>query len=108
MKLKFKIQEYQTAAVQAVLDCFKGQPKISIDPGNHNKDAQGQAEMEFDKSGFRNADLRLSELQILKNIQLVQRNQNLKQSSKVVKSKISSINLDIEMETDTLYIYAPC
>lgn len=25
MKLKFKTQDYQTAAVQAVVDCFKGQ-----------------------------------------------------------------------------------
>ncbi len=41
MKLKFKAQSYQTAAVQAVVDCFKGQPPASseaisyrIDPGN--------------------------------------------------------------------------
>lgn len=27
MKLKFKTQAYQTAAVQAVVDCFKGQPR---------------------------------------------------------------------------------
>jgi type III restriction enzyme len=40
MKLKFKIQPYQTAAMQAVVDCFKGQPPASseavsyrIDPG---------------------------------------------------------------------------
>ena len=40
MKLKFKTQAYQTAAVQAVVDCFKGQPPASaeaisyrIDPG---------------------------------------------------------------------------
>lgn len=29
MKLKFKIQEYQTRAVEAVVDCFKGQPEIT-------------------------------------------------------------------------------
>lgn len=29
MKLKFKTQTYQTAAVQAVVDCFKGQPSAS-------------------------------------------------------------------------------
>ena len=46
MKLKFKTQAYQTAAVQAVVDCFKGQPPSSseaisyrIDPG---KQAKGQ------------------------------------------------------------------
>ena len=38
MKLKFKVQPYQTAAVDAVVDCFAGQPFSSgptyrIDPG---------------------------------------------------------------------------
>jgi len=38
MKLKFKTQAYQTAAVQAVVDCFSGQPNQSgvryrMDPG---------------------------------------------------------------------------
>jgi type III restriction enzyme len=28
MKLKFKTQAYQTAAVQAVVDCFRGSPGI--------------------------------------------------------------------------------
>jgi type III restriction enzyme len=44
MKLKFKTQAYQTAAVQAVVDCFKGQPPASaeaisyrIDPGKPRK-----------------------------------------------------------------------
>lgn len=31
MKLKFKTQAYQTAAVQAVVDCFKGQPSASAE-----------------------------------------------------------------------------
>jgi len=38
MKLKFKQQAFQTDSVQAVVDCFQGQPKASgfkyaIDPG---------------------------------------------------------------------------
>ena len=39
MKLKFKTQAYQTAAVQAVVDCFKGQEpqhggiRYLLDPG---------------------------------------------------------------------------
>ena len=38
MKLKFKKQAYQAKAVQAVVDCFKGQRKqtpnkYAIDPG---------------------------------------------------------------------------
>lgn len=31
MKLKFKTQAYQTAAVQAVVDCFKGQPSATTE-----------------------------------------------------------------------------
>ena len=40
MKLKFKVQPYQTAAVEAVADCFQGQPmadpaamRYRVDPG---------------------------------------------------------------------------
>ena len=38
MKLKFKVQAYQTSAVEAVVDCFTGQPRSDgisyrIDPG---------------------------------------------------------------------------
>lgn len=46
MKLKFKKQVYQTRAVKAVVDCFKGQPNIAgikcrIDPGVKQTDADG-------------------------------------------------------------------
>ena len=59
MKLKFKVQPYQTNAVNDVVDCFAGQPMSSglsyrIDPG---RKAQVSA---FDE-GFKNADLKLSE-----------------------------------------------
>ena len=42
MKLKFKIQPYQTAAVESVVDCFAGQPRLSgmsyrMDPGTNPK-----------------------------------------------------------------------
>lgn len=79
MKLKFKVQPYQTNAVEAVVDCFAGQPKVDglsyrMDPG---RQAQASA---FDE-GFKNADLALTEQQILDNIQAVQRRQNLPLSS---------------------------
>ena len=107
MKLKFKIQAYQTAAVQAVVDCFRGQQPASlaathyqIDPG---KTGPGQmlGSTVDDGAGFRNADLTLSEAALLDNIQQVQRSQNLPVSSERVKTKVSAINLDIEMETGT-------
>jgi type III restriction enzyme len=104
MKLKFKTQAYQSAAVQAVVDCFKGQPPASaeaityrIDPGQSKKGVEDL----FSESGFKNADLALTDLQILDNIQQVQRGQNLPMSDALVKTKVARINLDVEMETGT-------
>ncbi|MDF1483574.1 DEAD/DEAH box helicase family protein [Extensimonas sp. H3M7-6] len=104
MKLKFKTQAYQTAAVQAVVDCFKGQPLAStesmsyrIDPG---KGRQGVEDL-FSGDGFKNADLVLSDSTLLANIHDVQRTQNLPPSDTLVKTKVAKVNLDIEMETGT-------
>lgn len=104
MKLKFKTQAYQSAAVQAVVDCFKGQPPASaeaityrIDPG---KDKKGTEDL-FSDSGFKNADLALTDLALLDNIQQVQRGQSLPVSEALVKTKVARVNLDVEMETGT-------
>jgi type III restriction enzyme len=104
MKLKFKTQSYQTAAVQAVVDCFKGQPPASaeaisyrIDPGKAKKGLEDL----FAESGFKNADLKLNDIGLLENITQIQHQQNLPPSSELVKTKVSRINLDIEMETGT-------
>jgi type III restriction enzyme len=104
MKLKFKTQAYQTAAVQAVVDCFKGQPPASaeaisyrIDPGKAKKGVEDL----FSEGGFKNADLKLTDVTLLQNITQVQHQQNLPQSSELVKTKVSKVNLDIEMETGT-------
>jgi len=115
MKLKFKTQPYQTAAVQAVVDCFKGQTpqhggvRYRLDPGV-KKAAPVSPQSAFDleaeavanqEAAFRNADVTLSEGALLDNIQQVQRLQNLPVSSELVKTKVSKVNLDIEMETGT-------
>ena len=113
MKLKFKKQAYQTLATEAVVDCFKGQPNTSginyrIDPGVRYRDSKGYSQAELqEEAGFKNADIALNELQILENIQSVQRYQNLPQCNSLIKTKISPINLDIEMETGTgkTYVY---
>ncbi len=117
MKLKFKVQPYQTNAVEAVVDCFLGQPfnagvNFRIDPGSKNYTSM------IDEVGFKNADLMLTEAQLLDNIHKVQRRQNLNLSESLYsyneidgkgtfkpKPSIyqagSKINLDIEMETGT-------
>lgn len=104
MKLKFKTQSYQTAAVQAVVDCFKGQPPASseaisyrIDPGK----AKAKTDSLFSNAGFKNADLVLSDAALLDNIQQVQRQQNLPVSDALAQTKIARVNLDVEMETGT-------
>ena len=99
MKLKFKVQPYQTQAVTAVVDCFAGQPisngiTYRIDPGR-------KAQTSAFEEGFKNADLALTELQVLANIKDVQSRQNLPVSDKLVVNAGCRINLDIEMETGT-------
>jgi type III restriction enzyme len=110
MKLKFKTQAYQTAAVQAVVDCFKGQPPASkeaasyrLDPGKAKKGVEDL----YAGAGFRNAELQISEATVLENIQAVQRSQNLSISEALVKTKVARFNLDVEMETGTgkTYVY---
>ena len=105
MKLKFKKQTYQTNAVEAVADCFAGQPKreglnYRMDPGRA-VDASGQAVAALESAGFKNADLVLTPGQVLENIHVVQRRQNLPLSAALVKTKVCDINLDVEMETGT-------
>ena len=112
MKLKFKIQPFQTNAVESVVDCFAGQmntPGISfrIDPGvskrQRNADDTGQKQWvdNLEETGFRNAPVHLNDAQLLANIQAVQRRQNLPLSEELVPSAGCNINLDVEMETGT-------
>ncbi|MGB5157162.1 MAG: DEAD/DEAH box helicase family protein [Desulfobacterales bacterium] len=107
LKLRFKQQRYQTLAVDAVVDCFKGQANTEgigyrIDPGMREKDKKGYYQTgAYEESGFKNAGLLLNDQQLLENIQQVQRLQNLPQSGNLAKTKISPINLDVEMETGT-------
>ena len=103
MKFRFKVQAFQTDAVDAVADCFQGQPPESglryrIDPGVVRR---GQtAPLEFNE-GFRNSDIALPLAAILKNIQAVQVRQNLPVSETLKQTKVADVNLDVEMETGT-------
>ena len=109
MKLKFKVQPYQTSAVESVVDCFAGQVNTSgiayrIDPGVNKKLLAQEPTlpgMDIELTGFKNADLHLTDAQILTNIHAVQRRQNLPLSDKLVSSAGCKVNLDVEMETGT-------
>jgi len=116
MKLQFKIQPYQTDAVDSVVDVFAGQPRRTgisyrIDPGKMKPSAT-PALFETSTtpdSGQRNAEIELSTTQVIANLHQVQKSRNLPMSSKIVDSKAApgAPNLDIEMETGTgkTYVY---
>ena len=116
MKIKFKTQAYQSAAVQAVVDCFAGQApahggvRYRLDPGASQptpSSPQGALPLEDAPKGdeqdaaFRNGDITLTTDQLLGNIQKVQQQQNLPVSPQLVSTKVCGVNLDIEMETGT-------
>ncbi len=101
MKLKFKVQQYQSQAVKAVTDCFAGQSATSavqyrVDPGK----VSNATEAMFD-AGFKNSDFTISNSKIFENVAQVQRNQNLPVSANLVSTKVCQVNLDVEMETGT-------
>ena len=77
MKLKFKVQPYQTDAVNDVVDIFEGQPKA--DP--LSRDCQTESDLYeqigFFDGGFRNAEIILSNEQILENIRKIQGRRDL-------------------------------
>lgn len=105
MKLKFKVQPYQTSAVESVVDCFAGQVNTSsiayrIDPGRVVKGKTIGSTVGTD-TGFKNADIQLTDNQLIENIHAVQRRQNLPLSDTLVTSAGCKVNLDIEMETGT-------
>lgn len=128
MKIRFKTLGYQKDSVQAIVDCFKGQPRSEghrymIDQGivkAKKATAQGdmleetlhlqggKAKKVIADIGFENAHI--FDLQaVLKNIQDVQAAGGLQRSSQLItddngKGKNltqSPLNLDIEMETGT-------
>jgi len=109
MKLKFKQQKFQDDAVKSVCDVFSGQPKQTrqylIDQGS--VDAQL-----FTQTGFGNQEIRLASDELLKNIQSIQRQNNILPSRKIEIIKIGNkdskeigfaerLALTVEMETGT-------
>ena len=108
MNFKFKIQQYQTDAVENTVAVFAGQP--SRDSFQYRRDLgkgqSGQFTFEEDFAGYRNSDIELSDSQLLDNIQKIQDTQDIKQSAKLV-NDLGKLGLDIEMETGTgkTYVY---
>ncbi len=116
MKLRFKIQKYQTDAVESTVGVFKGQPNLGLTQykrgktfrsvkSKHNEQNEGMLDNE-EGNGYKNGAIELSEQQLLNNIHYTQAANNIHLSSEVVK-KLGACQLDIEMETGTgkTYVY---
>ena len=121
MKFNFKIQQYQTDAVDAVAQVFNGQRKY--DRVSYIRDLGKRAQQDYqltlytgDESdddsdpmnitGYKNEAVELTDEQLLTNIRRLQTFNNIKLSPSLVKD-YGRCSLDIEMETGTgkTYVY---
>lgn len=107
MKFKFKIQQYQTEAVENTVAVFTGQPTHAIEGYRIDRGRQAQQQLDFDdETGYRNHCVELDGKALLKNINTIQNLYDITPSSSLSKG-IGAVNLDIEMETGTgkTYVY---
>ena len=121
MKFNFKIQQYQTDAVNAVVHVFQGQnysdgvgyirdvgkqPTAPVQMELLSSDEFGDQIDLYDDTGYKNEMVGLSDEALLKNIHQLQSRNNIKLSPNLVKD-LGRCSLDIEMETGTgkTYVY---
>ncbi len=111
MRFKFKVQDYQTEAVESTVRIFEGQPKVEplsyIRDLGRLKDSNIQMKLteegkfeSLDNQGFKNQELMIDDGTILDNVRKIQKKNNIKQSSTLVRSQ-GRPAFDIEMETGT-------
>lgn len=103
MKFKFKIQQYQTDAVENTVAVFAGQPSRTTT--GYRRDL-GDSGGNLDFMGYRNSRIELEAGTLLKNINAVQNLNDIAPSASLAKGA-GTVNLDIEMETGTgkTYVY---
>lgn len=123
MRFHFKIQQYQTEAVDSVVRVFDGQPyssgisyrrDLGIEPPKvivrQQTSFLPEPQMSFDDlsddTGFCNEHLYLNDQQLLANIRKIQSENNIKLSDKLEEGH-GRCSLDVEMETGTgkTYVY---
>ena len=111
MKFKFKIQQYQTDAVESTVSVFAGQPSKTNAQYRRDLGKQKQqlkAEFEEDYVGYRNADVELNTNQLLENIHHQQVQNDIPLSKSLTATNgLGACSLDVEMETGTgkTYVY---
>ncbi len=118
MKLQFKEQDFQVQAVKAIVDCIAGQPlKTNRFTLERSKELIRKAKQAatadvltlsfetdvMEEIGYRNSPIQIVESQVLKNIQQVQKNNDLHESQEIERPRGVKLgyNLTIEMETGT-------
>ncbi len=108
MKFNFKIQQYQTDAVENTVSVFTGQPSRdnSLYRRDLGKKAQTSITFEDEYSGYRNSDIELTDTQLFDKIKNLQSRQDIPES-KALSHDLGRVGLDIEMETGTgkTYVY---
>lgn len=108
MKFKFKIQQYQTEAVENTVAVFKGQPSHTLSSYRRDLGAYKQGRITYteEETGYCNHHLELDGQTLLRNINSVQNLYDITPSASLAKG-VAPVNLDIEMETGTgkTYVY---
>jgi len=123
VKFNFKIQQYQTDAVEAVVNIFKGQglhERVGYirDMGTledsdkqlsflaEDTDADDELLDLENSMGYKNEAVQLTDTELLKNIHEMQTANNIRLSPNLIK-ELGRCSLDIEMETGTgkTYVY---
>ncbi len=126
MKFQFKIQSFQTKAAEAIVRVFAGQSNRSeskyrrdkgtekhlsdeeraerrghmlISYGSLSDEEKQRVEEEYE-AAWRNADVELTQQELLKNINAVQTDNNIKYSAEIADG-LGAVSLDVEMETGT-------
>jgi len=110
MKFKFKIQGYQTNAIENTTAIFTGQPKRDASKYRRDLGKRGSGVIRFEGNydGYRNADVELNSTQLLENLHSVQTLAGVPLSKSLSKvDGLGAVNLDVEMETGTgkTYVY---
>ena len=107
MKFKFKIQQYQTDAVENTVSVFTGQPSHRVAEYRRDLGKRAQQQIDFEgETGVRNHHIELDGRALLKNINSIQNLYDISPSTTLSKG-VGAVNLDIEMETGTgkTYVY---
>lgn len=124
MKFRFKIQQYQTDAVDSVVRVFDGQhysdgvsyirdlgeQEPVMPPQNGQLSMFPDPQLTFDDvlddTGYKNENLRLNADELLQNIRTIQSKNNIRLSDHLVR-ELGCCSLDVEMETGTgkTYVY---